>query len=117
MLPLPATVNLAYGLAPSLFVKAPEELVPLAEKLYRVVKVCAVTRPAGIKLSPPISPMAKMANSIPLTEQMARRTSGRVDRLEPPGARATPGMKVWNGRRALVPSRWVAGFCLTMFAT
>ena len=33
MLPLAATVNLAYGLAPSLFVKAPEELVPLAEKL------------------------------------------------------------------------------------
>src|SRR6267154_574995 len=49
MLPLAATVNLAYGLAPSLFVKAPEELVLPAEKLYRVVKVCAVARPVSIK--------------------------------------------------------------------
>ena len=42
---LPAKSNPAYGLAPSL---------PLV-KLYRVVKVCAVARPAGSKLRAAIS--------------------------------------------------------------
>ena len=79
------------------------------------MKVCADTLLAAIKPTPAISPMAKMASGIPLTEQMARRTSGRVGRLESPDARATPGMKVWNGRRALVSSRLV-GLCLSMSA-
>src|SRR5438046_208363 len=81
VLPLPATVKPAYELAPSLLVYVPEALVLLAEKLCRVVKVCAVTLPAAIKPRPAISPMAKMANGIPLTEQMARGTRGQVDRL------------------------------------
>src|SRR4029077_21122074 len=50
---LPDKNNPARGLAPSLLVPGygPE----VAVKLYRVVKVCAVTRPAGIKLSTAIS--------------------------------------------------------------
>src|SRR5712664_2804045 len=53
VLPSAATVKPASGLAPS--------LLPL--KLYSVVKVCAVTRPAGIKLSTAIS--AGRANILP----------------------------------------------------
>ena len=41
---LPATVKPAYGLAPPLLVRTPEKLVLFAPKLYRVLKVCAVTQ-------------------------------------------------------------------------
>src|SRR5450759_469665 len=47
---LPDKINPPYGVAPSLLVELLSNV-----KLCRVVKVCAVTRPAGIKPRPAIS--------------------------------------------------------------
>src|SRR6266581_4583175 len=92
--PVPPTDAVPYSVSPDktnrAFGEAPSLLPELAVKLCSVVKVCAVARPASIKPRPAISPMAKLANTTPLTEQMARGTRGQVDRLESPGARPTP---------------------------